>query len=154
MARLQFKGLDTYIAQLEKAADKTTGLMKRAVFDGAAQVANAAHAQVAALPVVDEYTPPSKLPIRGIRQEQKQGLLAGLGLAKMRDDGGYINTHIGFDGYNSFGQPNSMIARSINSGSSTRAKIPFMQRAISASKGAAEGAMAARFDADIKSIIK
>ena len=160
MATFEFLGLDEYLGQLNELKEHATGLIKRAVYDGAAQVANAVAAEIQNLPEVDGYQYPWKVPISGVTREQKAGLLEGLGLAKMEDSSGFINTHVGFDGYNSVeskqypnGQPNAMLARSINSGSSTRRKIPFMSRALKNAKDKAQSAMAARLDADIETII-
>lgn len=163
MAKLEFQGLDEYLKQLRSMEAKSTGMIKRAVFEGAAEVAKAVKAEIQALPEVahDGYQFPWQLPIRGVTKEQKQGLLDGMGFAKMENENGFINTKLGFDGYNRVktqkypsGQPNALLARSINSGSSTRQKIPFMNRAVKAAKARAESAMAARLEADIESIQK
>jgi hypothetical protein len=60
---------------------------------------------------------------------------------------------LGFAGYNSTitdkypnGQPNSMIARSLQSGTSFRARIPFVDNAVSAKKSACEQKMIETFD--------
>lgn len=163
MARFEFVGLDEYLKTLRELGDQSDGIIKRAVFDGAAEVAKAVEAEIQALPEVEHngYQFPWQLPIKGVTKEQKKGLLDGMGLSKMENDNGYINTKLGFDGYNDVktkelpkGQPNAMLARSINSGSSTRQKIPFMNRAVKAAKAKAEDAMAARLDKDITAIIK
>ena len=79
----------------------------------------------------------------------------------MRNDGGYYNVAVGFHGYNSQstekyanGQPNAMIARSVNSGTYFRQKNPFFDRAIRSSKGAAESAMARKADELINELMK
>ena len=161
MAKFQFEGLDAYLNQLHDLETSTDGIIKRAVYDGAAEVAKAVEAEIRALPEVDGYQYPWQLPIKGVTKEQKDGLLEGLGLAKMQNDNGYINTKLGFDGYNKVeskkfpsGQPNALIANAINSGTSTRRKDPFINRAVKASKAKAEAAMAARLDEDIKNITK
>jgi hypothetical protein len=159
MAKFEFQGLDEYLKVLADLGDKSEGLIKRAVYDGAAEVAKAVEAEIRALTENDGFQ--VRLPIRGVSKEQKRGLLEGMGFAKMENENGFINTKLGFDGYNEVktkqfpkGQPNAMIARSINSGSSTRKKDPFMNRAVKAAKEKAENAMAARLDADIATIIK
>lgn len=161
MAKLKFEGLDAYTEQLRKMSDKSTGMIKRAVWEGARVIADATAAEIAALPVVkDHMYPPQKLPIHGVTAAQKRGLLNGLGLAGMKNESGYINTKLGFDGYNATktkaypnGQPNALIARVVNSGSSSRAKIPFVNKAVKSAKERAEAAMSARFDADTRQII-
>ena len=66
----------------------------------------------------------------------------------MRDDNGFLNVKLGFEGYNSQvttkypgGQPNSLIARSVNAGTSFRQRIPFIDNAVNQTKGAAEQKM-------------
>ena len=136
-------------------------MIKRAVYDGAAVVLAAVVSEINGLPVIENRYNVTKLPMLGVPETQKRGLLAGVGLAKMQNQGGFINTKLGFDGYNGVrngkypnGQPNALIAQSVNSGSSVRVKIPFINRAVKAAKAEAEAAMAARFDADTQNIMK
>ena len=156
MAKIEFVGIDEYLEKLNKVGDKTTGLCKRALYDGAAVLADAVRSEVQALPVTDRNTEPQQ-----VLSYERDGLLAGLGIAKMKDDGGVVSTRVDFDGYNRLksktypnGHPNSMIARAINSGTSKRPKNPFMNRATRAARAKAEAAMAARMDADIEEIMK
>ena len=155
MATFQFQGMDEYAAKLNKMSDKAVGMIKRAVYDGAAAVLHEAIAQISALPVIENRYRGTDPPLRGVTATQKAGLLAGIGLAKMTNANGFINTKLGFDGYNGVrngkypnGQPNALIARAVNSGTSVRVKIPFIARTVKAAAGPAETAMAARFDAD------
>lgn len=156
MAKIEFVGIDEYFEKLNKVSDKTTGLCKRALYDGAAVLADSVRSEIESLPTTDRNEDP-----KGILEYEKQGLLEGLGIAKMRDENGVISTRVDFDGYNrlrskSFpnGHPNSMIARAINSGTSNRPKNPFMARAVRKSREKAQKAMAARMDADIAEIMK
>ena len=156
MAKIEFVGIDEYLEKLNKIGDKTTGLCKRALYDGAAVLADAVRSEVQDLPVTDRNTEPQQ-----VLSYERDGLLAGLGIAKMKDDGGVVSTRVDFDGYNRLksktypnGHPNSMIARAINSGTSKRPKNPFMNRATRAARAKAEAAMAARMDADIEEIMK
>ena len=156
MARIEFTGIDEYFKKLDRLGDKATGVCKRALYDGAAVLADAVRTEVEALPTTDRNGDPQQ-----ILEYEKQGLLEGMGIAKMRDDGGKISTRVDFDGYNRLrskaypnGHPNSMIARAINSGTSKRPKNPFMNRAIRKGRAKSEAAMAARMDADINEIMK
>lgn len=155
MAQISFTGIDEYFDKLNKIGQKATGLCKRAVYDGAAIVADAVRAEVQALPTTDHNETP-----QGVFSYEKDGLLEGLGVARMKDDGGVISTRVDFDGYNRMkskkypnGHPNSMIARAINSGTSKRPKNPFMKRAANKAKAKANAAMGARLDADIDEIM-
>lgn len=161
MAKFEFKGINEYADRIRKLTDKSEGMIKRAVYDGAAVVMQSTIAEISALPTVKNQYRTSRLPMSGITETQKQGLLQGVGLAKMQNDGGFINTKLGFDGYNGVrngkypnGQPNALIANAVNSGSSVRVKNPFINRAVNAAKAKAEAAMAARFDADTQNIMK
>lgn len=76
-----------------------------------------------------------------LSEEQKKGLLDGFGVSRMQDDSGYKNVKLGFDGYNSVktkkypnGQPNVLIARVTESGSSYQQKTPFVRPAVNASR--------------------
>lgn len=156
MARIEFIGIDEYFDRLKRLGDKTTGVCKRALYDGAAVLADAVRAEVKALPTTDRNGDPQQ-----ILEYEKQGLLEGMGIAKMRDDDGKISTRVDFDGYNKLsskaypkGHPNSMIARAINSGTSKRPKNPFMTRAVKKAREKAQQAMAARMDADINNIMR
>lgn len=155
MAKIEFQGIDEYFDKLKIIGDKVTGLCKRAVYDGAAIVADAVRAEVQALPTTDHDETP-----QGVFSYEKDGLLDGLGIAKIKDDNGVVSTRVDFDGYNRMkskkypqGHPNSMIARAINSGTSKRPKNPFMNRAANKAKAKANAAMGARMDADIDEIM-
>ena len=156
MAQIEFVGIDKYFERLDELGKHSIGLCKRALYDGAAVLADAVRSEVQALPVTDRNTEPQQ-----VLSYERDGLLAGLGIAKMKDDGGVVSTRVDFDGYNRLksktypnGHPNSMIARAINSGTSKRPKNPFMNRATRAARAKAEAAMAARMDADIEEIMK
>lgn len=160
MAKFKFEGVDEYVSKLVSLSRVSEGVIKRAVYEGAGVVGDAILDAIQALPETGEGYPqrgyfPTEL-VYGVTVEQKQGLLDGFGYAKMENDNGYINTKIGFDGYNATktkkypnGQPNALIARSIESGTSKHQKTPFVRPAISKAKAKAEAAMAASVDKDI-----
>lgn len=159
MAKFEFTGIDEYLKQLNTLADKGEGICKRAVYDGAAVVANAVREEINKLQTTDKNPPKGEQ--LGVLSYERDGLLDGLGVAKIRNEDGYINTKVGFDGYNRLrskkypkGHPNMMIARSIESGSSMRRKNPFMTRALKAAKAKAAEAMKKRMDEDIEQIMQ
>jgi HK97 gp10 family phage protein len=159
MATVKFYGIDEYLSKLNQLGKYSIGLCKRALYDGAAVIADSVRAEVDALPTSDRDA--KKGDPQPILEYEKQGLQEGLGVAKMRDEHGVIYTRIDFDGYNRLkskkypsGHPNSMVARAINSGTSKRKKNPFMSRAIRKGRAKAEAAMSARMDADINEIMK
>lgn len=159
MATIEFVGIDKYFKRLDELGKYSIGLCKRALYDGAAVIADAVRAEVDALPTSDRNA--KKGNPQPILEYEKDGLKEGLGVAKMKAEHGFIYTRIDFDGYNRLkskkypnGHPNSMVARAINSGTSTRKKNPFMNRAIKKGRAKAEAAMSARMDADIEEIMK
>ena len=155
------KGLDSYISYLQKIDAVTDEAIGEAVYEMAKVVADSVRASIQALPTVSNEANIAtyKKGYSRLSDEEKQGLLDGFGVSPMQDDGGYINVKLGFDGYNSVktkkypkGQPNALIARVTESGSSYREKTPFMRPAVNASKKQAEQAGQAKIDEKIKSI--
>ena len=160
MAKLQFKGLEEYEAQLLKLRGLTEQMIGEAIYEGAAIVADEVKKGIESLPIDDRYATGSTM-LHGITQEQKQGLLDGFGIASMQNENGYLHVKLGFNGYNSMktknfpnGQPNSMIARSVNSGSSFRQRIPFVDNAVNSAKSRAEEKMKQKLDEAIEKAIK
>ena len=161
MAKLKMKGLEEYEAKLLKLKNLSRECIGEAIFEGAAVVADRVKASIGSIPIDERHVNVNKGEIlNGISQAQKQGLMDGFGIARMQDENGYLHVKLGFDGYNSVktrshpnGQPNSMIARSVNSGSSFRAPFPFVDQAVNSAKGQAEQAMIKKFDEKIKDIM-
>lgn len=160
MATLRMQGLKEYEEMLGKLDKDTVPMIGRALYEGGKVVADEFRSEIEALPVVaPNVRGTSEHKLTGITSEQKRGLLQGLGIAKMRSRDGVHDIKIGFDGYNSVrtkkypsGQPNAMIARSVNTGSSFRAATHFADRAARNSKARAEKAMQQQFDKDLKKI--
>ena len=149
MARLTFKCLEEYellISRLEKGTEEIAG---RAIYAGAAVVADEVRANIQSLPVIRGYgTPENPLP-GGVTDRQKRGLLAGFGISSLKNNNGYLNVKLGFDGYN--GQP---VAYGTESGSTWKRKHPFIRPAVNASRKRAEAAMAEVLDEEIKRIVE
>ena len=136
------KVIDKFII-MEKGSEK---VFKQGLYAGAGVVADEIKSRIESLPVQERkrtgYAPwipykNAKAPydeLNGITSYQKEGLINGFGIAEFRNDGGSISTAIGFDGYNSKGEPNQLIARSVESGSSIRKKHPFVRPGANASK--------------------
>lgn len=159
MSKFQFEGVDELIAQYEKLANNTDAVIGSAVYEGAKVVMKAVVGAVDNIATDNRYGTAER-PVSGPSSIQKEGLKHSLGIAKLRDDNGFKNVKIGFDGYNRVktktwpqGQPNSMIARSIESGTSWMQKQPFMRRAEQSSRPACEKVMGEVVDKEIKKII-
>ena len=156
MAKLMVgSGLDTYIATLEQLAGPALDAdMKRAIYEGAGVMMDAVKAEVNALPVYAGFkrgTPENK--IEGVSIAQKKGLMDGLGISRMRYDGDFLNAKIGADGYNSVvtwtwpqGQPNAMIVRSLEAGTSFLKRSPIITRAVRKARAKTEKTMADTYD--------
>lgn len=161
MAKITFPGLNDYelmISRLSKGVDDIAG---KAIYAGAGIVADAIKENIKALPIVRGYgTEKDPLP-GGVTAPQKAGLIDGLGISPMQNDAGFLNVKIGFDGYNATktekypqGQPNQLVARGVESGTSWKKKSPFVRPAINASKQRAEDEMARILDQEIEKITK
>lgn len=156
LAKLKFKGLEEYEGKLLKLESISKECIGRAIYEGAGEIANAVKANIEALPIDTRHVRNGEL-LNGITETQKQGLRDGFGIAPMQNDNGYMHVKLGFDGYNGQktrkypnGQPNAVIARSVNSGSSFRQRIPFVDNAVNAHKAAAEQKMKDEFDKALK----
>lgn len=155
------KGLDSYISYLQKIDAVTDEAIGEAVYEMAKVVADSVRSGIQALPTVSNQANIAtyKKGYSRLSDEEKQGLLDGFGVSPMQDDGGYINVKLGFDGYNGVktkkypqGQPNALIARVTESGSSYREKTPFIRPAVNASKKQAEQAGQMKIDEKIAAI--
>lgn len=155
------KGLDSYISYLQKIDAVTDEVIGEAVYEMAKVVADSVRASIQALPTVSNEANIAtyKKGYSRLSDKEKQGLLDGFGVSPMQDDNGFVNVKLGFDGYNSVktkkypkGQPNALIARVTESGSSYREKTPFIRPAVKAARKPAEKAGQAKIDEKIKSI--
>lgn len=164
MATLKFEGLDEYERLLSQLAESKTikEVCGATIYAGANVMADAIRGGIESLPVVPPNrmgTPDQKL--GGITSQQKAGLLDGFGITPMQHKDGFYEVKLGFDGYNDVrttaypnGQPNSLIARSVNSGTSFRQKIPFIDRSARSAKKETEAAMMAACDDEFKKLTK
>ena len=169
MARMIIgKGIDSYIEQLNRLEINTRDVLGRSIYAGADIVADAIKENIRALPVSNAKkrgTPEN--PISTVTSAQKEGLLEGFGISRMQENDGVVNVKIGFAGYNktvsktskhagwtNVHQANSMIARSVEYGTSFRKKTPFIATAIRATKAQAEKAMADQLDKEIEKAMK
>lgn len=155
------KGLDSYISYLQKIYAVTDEAIGEAVYEMAKVVADSVRSGIQALPTVSNRANIAtyKKGYSRLSDEEKQGLLDGFGVSPMQDDNGYRNVKLGFDGYNSVktkkypnGEPNALIARVTESGSSYREKTPFIRPAVNASKKQAEQAGQMKIDEKIAAI--
>ena len=159
MAKVEFKGMDEYVAKLEGLSNQSEKYIKEAIYKGTAVVMNSVKSSLQSIQTDDTYHSKSGVR-RGPTTVQKRGLLESLGIADMRTDGHFINAKIGFDGYNKVvtkkwtkGQPNNMVARSVESGTSWMRKQPFMRKAVNNAKASCEETMRVSIDESIYAIM-
>ena len=159
MAKITFPGLRDYELMLSKIEGVTDDMIGRAVYEGAGIVADAVKANIEALPIVTGYgTSENPLP-GGVTAVQKAGLREGFGISRLQDDSGYLNVKLGFDGYNRTqtekypsGQPNQLVARGVESGTSWKQKKPFIRPAVNKTRKQAEQKMKDVLDEEISKI--
>lgn len=157
MARMTVKGLEEFTTALHNLGDKMEGVMKEATYAGADKLIESVKTQISSLPTQDGYMPEGQK--RGvITEDEKRDLLSHVGISRMESTGGKVTVAVGFNGYSSHrtkkypnGVPIPLIARSIESGSSVRRKVPFMR---TAAKSNAEGIKAAMTGAATAAIEK
>ena len=140
MAKYQFKGLEEYAQYLQRIGANTQEICGEAVYAMADIVTDKIRENLEALPSV-----PTKEALEAwktgqktqLTKAQKKSLEKSLGISSMQNDNGYWNVKVGFDGYNTTktksypqGQPNALIARATESGSSFRDKTPFIRPAV------------------------
>lgn len=161
MAKLKVKmhELEKYEENLLSLYTLSKTMIGEAIYDGAGIVADAVKASIETIPIDNRYAT-GNTTLYGITEEQKQGLRDGFGIAPMRNDNGYMHVKLGFDGYNSQrtkkypnGQPNSLIARSVNTGTSFRQRFPFIDNAANKSRSAAEQKMIQKFEDSVNKVM-
>lgn len=146
--------LERYVSKLEKLQDEGREMIGEAIYSGAGVVADAMRSEIQMLPVAQDYVKPGEhRKLSTITSVQKKGLLDGFGISSMRKDGDYYNVKLGFAGYNGqktdqykTGVPNSVVARSVVSGTYFREKNDFVGRATRKTKKNAEREMEKKFE--------
>lgn len=140
MAKWTMRGMDEYAAYLQRIGKNTREILGAGVYAMANTVADAVRKNIEALPAkpdiegIEAYRQGRKAQLT---ISEKRGLEEGFGVSPMQNERGYLNVKLGFDGYNEVktrkypkGQPNALIARSVESGSSVREKSPFIRPAL------------------------
>lgn len=160
MGTFKFKGVDKLIGQFNKLADNSEAMIGKAIYNGAAVTMAEVTRGIDKIKTDDRYVPEGEMKT-GPSTYQKIGLQRSVGISKMRKDGDFYNVKIGFDGYNGMktkawpqGQPNSMIARSVESGTSFMQKQAFMRNSERRAKKKCEAAMAETIDKEIQRIVQ
>lgn len=162
--KIEYKGADQYLIILSQMQGKTRSVAGKAIYAAANIVADAIKADLRALPAVSEKYNLSAYKTGGkskLSEKQKQGLLDGFGIAKMEYKDGFYNVKAGFDGYNDIstdrypkGQPNPLIARCVENGSSYMDATPFVKPAVNKSRKSAIAEMQRVIDEEYEKLMK
>lgn len=142
LASMTYDPPDDWIKEFTKMGQDIGKICEEAVVEGAQPMADEIRKQIEALPEDKFRYLTGNDEFSGIPSKQKKDLLNGLGITKADIDfNGNYNVKVGFDGYGSFktkkypkGLPNQLLARAIESGSSVRAKTPFVKTSIKKKK--------------------
>ena len=161
MAYLKFLGLKEFEYKLSQLEVKNKEIAGKAIYQGAKIVADEVKESIKSLPVIKDRRGDANNLIEGVTQKQKDGLIESWGIAPMEEKNGYYSVKLGFDDYNKVvtkkfpkGQPNALIARAVEGGTSFRKKHPFIRPAVNRVKKKAEQKMAAVLDEEINKIMK
>lgn len=165
MARMTVQGIDEYALKLSKLGERSQETAGKAIYAGAEVVADAIKQNIDGLEAVDDkynliaYKKGKK---SKLSESQKKGLIKSFGITKMqKDNDGFYNVKLGFDGYNDVktkkypnGQPNQLIARIGESGSSFMNKTPFVRPAVNQTRKKAQDAMQKVIDEETEKVMR
>lgn len=154
MAKSKVIGIDNWTTTINEISIDSEKMASAAVYQGAGVITDGLRAAI------------QKLSARsggygrywiGVTDEERQGLLDGLGITQHKKNDGIVSTKIGFDGYNAYktkkypqGHPNSMVARTLETGTSWLHKTPFIAPTVRRLKESAVAAMQAELDKNIR----
>ena len=162
MAKITFKKGDEYLFKLSKLANEAIKeVCGPAIYDAAGLVADNIMEEFKKVPT-DERFGTEGTPAIGPKKIQKKALYECYGITKMEEDAdGFLNVKIGFDGYSDIktkkwpnGQPNQLIARAIESGTSYMVKHPFVKQGVAKSRKKALEIMKKKVDEGVEKIMK
>ena len=154
-AKVTTNAINEYLQIIRSLGENADDVVKKAVYEGSAIIANQVSANISAIPI-DESWGTESHPKNGITAVEKAGLQDSFGIADMQDDNGFINTLIGFQqpDYNANGKANIMIARATQSGTSFSRKNPFFANALRATRGQARERMVQVAEEELKKLSK
>jgi HK97 gp10 family phage protein len=153
MATCKPIGIDNFIKDLEGRETAFKTIAGGAVYVGAGIIADELRKNIEALPDRAPGIIRNGEMRRGVTKYQKAAMLSGMGVSHMRNENGTYDIKIGFQGYDDEvtaqypkGHPISMIARSVESGTSWLQKTPFIFPAYQKAHARAEAAMAEKLE--------
>lgn len=128
--KFRFKGIDEYIARLERITNPYTAeeMIEKAVEDASKIVDQQTLKELQALPVDNRQYVDGKRD--GILQVQKDALIKSFGTSPIENKNDFINDKTGVDrSVNKLKQPQVVIARRLENGTSYMKKNPVFSRA-------------------------
>ena len=118
MARAAFMLDEDFAIKLSRLDTDINEIAKKAIYEGAKIVADT-----------------MKVNLESVLSDEATGqLVEALGITPIGMLGGEWSAHIGFDGYDSNGVAFQLIARVLESGTSTRQKKPFVRKTMNQTK--------------------
>lgn len=158
MAKISFNGCDRFgnVLGYWETRMLDDNALKRVVRRGAAVIADAVRLSMSLIPVREKGDASSA----GITKQEREHLIKHFGVTPIkRDRDGFLHAKIGWDGYvgrpqKGFtrGFPMPMMARTIESGTSWRDKIPFVRNAVKKYKNLAIDEMQRALDEELADI--
>lgn len=128
--------MDEFIDLCIKTDRTLTSVIGNSIYPAGKHMGNAIKRSILDIEV-DDGSHHEKRLMKGPSSKQYKGLIESFGIAKMHAGNNGYNVKCGFDGYNSIvtekypkGQPNAMIARAVNKGTSFMVAQPFMDNTV------------------------
>lgn len=162
MASFKCEGMDDFVNLCiftDKQLDRVIG---RSIYPGAKLMANAIKIATEAIPVDDSYFGFSEQyhkKRKGVTSRQKKALIESMGIAEIKKNRYGYNVKVGWDGYNDIvskrwpkGQPNVVVARALNSGTSFMRKYPFVDMTVNANASKTAEKISEQFDKELDKI--
>lgn len=162
MAKITFKKGDKYLLKLSRLEhEMIKEVCGPAIYDAAGLVADSIMEELKKIPTDEKFGTPEN-PTIGPHKAQKKALEKVFGITKMEKTAdGFLNVKIGFDGYNDTktkrwpkGQPNQMIARAVESGTSFMRKNPFVKTGVAKARKKAMAIMKKKVQEGVEKIMK
>ena len=157
--KVEVYGLEELALTFETLGRTAKDVQKKALYSGAGVMKDALIKTIEALPEEHGFNKKDQLK-NVVGSHDKADLISHVGIASFESSNGTWHTCISWDGYGSIptkkypnGRPVIMIARSINSGSSVRRKVPFIRNCANQHKQEVIDAMKKAADDEIKTIL-
>lgn len=161
MARLTYKGAQELVDKLTALGEAGHQIAESALYGGADIVADALRAGINSIPTEVSGGGETGHPYEGLTPEDRDDMASHLGISRFESDGDSTTTSISITGYTrrtEKGYPNgvplAMLARSLESGSSVRAKYPFARPAVAGARRSAVKEMDRITNEKIKEIMR